>query len=201
MKTEQSEVLDEKQSLRLITEMIQVSKKKIQNDGVLVIAWGFTMFAANLCKYLNNILFLPNRVHHLLQYADPVLPLLVLAYSVYYIIRERKRVTTYVGTSLRQIWIALFVCMVIVNLIINNVLHEVDFSLQHPIFMVLTAFAVFVTGSILRNKLIMVGGAVFGALAFVSSFLVLRDQMLMVSIAWLLAFGIPGLIMFIKREK
>lgn len=201
MKTEQSDMLDEKHSLQIITEMIQISKKKMQNDGILILAWGFAMFAGNLIKYLNNELFLPNRMHRVLQYADPVFPLLALAYSIFYIIQKRKKVTTYVGTLLRQIWIALFGCMVFVNLIINNVLHEVNFSLQHPIFMVLTAFAVFVTGSILQNNLIMIGGAIFGLLAFISSHLVLHDQMLMVSIAWLLAFGIPGLILVFNRKE
>jgi hypothetical protein len=201
METINSEHFDEKQSLQVIQEMIQLSQRKIKSDGILLIVWGYAASLPSLIKYFKEILFLPNRVMFLLKFVDPVLPLLAFAFTIYYILRERKKVTTYIGTSLRYVWISLFGCMVLVNLILYNVTHEVNFTLQHPLFMVLTAFAILVTGVILRFKPIILGGIIFGTLAYFASFLILHDQLLLDGIGWFLALVIPGHIMYFKREK
>jgi branched-subunit amino acid ABC-type transport system permease component len=90
--------------------------------------------------------------------------------------------------------------MVLINLIQVNVLHKIVFELQHPLFMVITAFAIAVTGGILRYKMIIAGGAIFGSIALLSSYLPLDEQLLVESIAWLLAFIIPGHILFRQRK-
>lgn len=196
-----SETFDEAQSLKVIREMIQVSQKKLRNDGILLIVWGYAASLPALINYFKEILFLPNRVMFLLKFVDPVLPLLALAFTIYYIINERKKVTTYIGASLRYVWISLFGCMVLTNLILYNVTHEVNFTLQHPLFMVLTAFSILVTGAILRYKLIIAGGILFGVLAYFASFLALHDQMILDGIGWFLALAIPGHIMYYKRNQ
>jgi hypothetical protein len=196
-----SEPFDEKQSLRVIREMIQLSQNKIKNDGILLIVWGYAASLPSLIRYFKEILFLPKRVMFLLKFVDPVLPLLALAFTIYYIYNERKKVTTYIGASLRYVWFSLIGCMVLTNLILNNVTHEVNFTLQHPLFMVLTAFAILVTGVILRTKLIILGGVVFGILAYFASFLILQDQLLLDGIGWFLALAIPGHLMYYKRDK
>jgi len=196
-----SETLDEMKSLNVIMEMIQLSKKKIRNDGILLLVWGYAASLPALIKYFKEILFLPNRVMYLLKFVDPVLPFLALSFTIYYIFNEKKKVTTYIGTSLRYVWISLLGCMVLTNLILNNVTHEVNFTLQHPLFMVLTAFAILVTGVILRYKLIILGGVVFGILAYCASLLPLHDQLLIDGIGWFLAMVIPGHIMYFNRNK
>jgi len=201
MESNHLEQFDERQSLQVIQEMIQLSQRKIKNDGILLIVWGYAASLPSLITYFKEILFLPNRVMFVLKFVDPVLPLLALAFTIYYIYKERKKVTTYIGASLRYVWFSLIGCMVLTNLILNNVTHEVNFTLQHPLFMVLTAFAILVTGVILRYKLIIVGGIVFGILAYIASFLILHDQLFLDGIGWFLALAIPGHIMYFKREK
>ena len=196
-----SETLDEMKSLNVIMEMIQLSKKKIRNDGILLLVWGYAASLPALIKYFKEILFLPNRVMYLLKFVDPVLPFLALSFTIYYIFNEKRKVTTYIGVSLRYVWISLLGCMVLTNLILNNVTHEVNFTLQHPLFMVLTAFAILVTGVILRYKLIILGGVVFGILAYCASLLPLHDQLLIDGIGWFLAMVIPGHIMYFNRNK
>ena len=109
--------------------------------------------------------------------------------------------TTYIGVSLRYVWVSLFLSMVLVNLIQFNVLHKINFELQHPIFMVFIAFAIVVTGGILRFKLIIAGGIVFGLMAYVCSYFPLQEQLLIEAIAWIIALIIPGHILYSKRNK
>ena len=81
-----------------------------------------------------------------------------------------------------------------------NVLGSINFELQHPIFMVLMAFAITSTSGILRYKLIIFGGVLFGLLALTASYFKLQEQLLIESIAWVIAFVIPGHLLFSKRK-
>lgn len=196
-----SEVFDEEQSLMVIREMIQVSQKKIKNDGILMIVWGYAMSVMYFISYIKDILFIPVKTNHILGYISGFLPLLALLGTIYYVFLQHKKVRTYIGVSIRYIWVALFFSLVLINLIQNNVLHDINFMLQHPIFMTVISFATVVTGIILRYKLITVGGIIFAALALLCSYLALRDQMLFDAIAWFIAFVIPGHIMYHKRNS
>jgi hypothetical protein len=126
---------------------------------------------------------------------------MALIFTIYYIMKQRKQVTTYIGASLRYVWISLFGCMVLTNLILHNITQEVNFTLQHPLFMVLTAFAILVTGVILRVKTVIFGGIVFGILAYFASLLSLHDQLFLDGIGWFLALAIPGHILYYQRNK
>ena len=194
--------LDEAQSLLVIKEMIQVSKNKFKRDGILFVVWGWILFFNYFfLNYLTNVLVVTHQLMQIIHVLRILLPVSGIAYSVYYIFSQRKKVQTYIGISLRYVWLSLFLSMVLVNLIQFNVLGNINFELQHPIFMVFIAFAVIVTGGILRYRLIIIGGIVFAALAYTASYFKLQEQLLIESIAWVIAFIIPGHIIYANREK
>lgn len=196
------EYLDETQSLKVIREMIQVSKNKLKNDGILFIVWGWIFFINYLfLNYLPGKILLSHQLMEIIRSLRVILPVSGFIFTIYYILKQRKKVQTYIGISLRYVWISLFVSMVLVNLIQMNVLHSVNFELQHPIFMVLIAFAVTVTGGILRYRLIIAGGIVFGILALAASYFELQTQLLIEAIAWLIAFVIPGHLLYAKKNR
>lgn len=196
-----SDSMNEAQSLLVIKEMIEVSRKKLKRDGILFIVWGWALFFVSLSGYIGRSFVLTFTLENILKIFEIVPPLLAVTFTIYYIIKQRKKVQTYIGNSLRYVWISLFVSMVLVNLIQFNVLKSINFELQHPIFMVLMAFAVTVTGGILRYRLIIIGGVVFGLLALIASYLNLQEQLLIESAAWIIAFIIPGHILYANREK
>ena len=196
-----SDSLNETQSLLVIKEMIQVSKNKLKRDGILFIVWGWALFFVSINGFIGRRFILTYALRNFLKIMEIALPLIALIFSIYYLIKERKKVQTYIGISLRYVWISLFACMVLVNLIQFNVLHSINFELQHPIFMVLMAYSVTITGGILRYRLIIFGGVIFGILALTSSYLKLQDQLLVESVAWIISFIIPGHILYANREK
>jgi hypothetical protein len=196
----ESEPFDEIQSIKVIREMIQVSRKKLKSDGILFIIWGWINFITYMLEYI-----LQSVPHTFLmdQFKGKAIPILIifgLLYTIFYVYRESRKATTYVGVSLRYVWISMFAGMVLINLIQFNVLHKIIFELQLPVFMVLTSFAIVVTGGILRYKIVIAGGIVFGLLAFVCSYLDLHQQLLVESIAWFVAFIIPGHALYAKRK-
>ena len=196
-----SDPFDENQSFQVIKEMNQISQKKLKNDGLLFILWGWVMFYSGLSGYIVREVLLSHRFERFLGVFGKVFGLLVVAYTVYYIWRQRKKVQTYIGISLRYVWISMVGCFVLINLILYNVLHQVNFELQHPLFMVMMAFSVVVTGGILRYKLIIIGGILFGLIALISSYFRLSYQLLFESCAWFIAFVIPGHYLYATRKR
>ncbi len=67
--------------------------------------------------------------------------------------------------------------------------------------MVMIAFALTATGGILRYKLVIIGGIIFGGLALLASFFSLQEQLLIEAIGWMVAFIIPGHILYAKRKS
>jgi hypothetical protein len=196
-----SDYFDENQSLQVIREMIQVSQKKLKNDGILFILWGWLMFYNYISIFILEKIIITYQIKKILDYFGTVIGISAIAFSIYYILKQRKKVQTYIGISLRYIWISLVVCLSLTNMIIFNVIHKAYFELQHPIFMMFIAFATVTTGGIIRYKLIIFGGVIFGILAYSCSFFNLQVQMLFEAAAWLIAFIIPGHILYLNRNR
>jgi hypothetical protein len=192
---------DKQKSIETIREMLEVSKRKFHSDGILMIVWGWIMTIHYMVMFVLGYLSLSAAIRHGIKYAITGLIFIGLAFTIYYVVKQRKNVQTYIGVSLRYVWVGMFFSLVLVNVIQFSVLKEINFELQHPIFMVIIAFATVVTGGILRYQLIIYGGISFALLALVSSRLPLESQMLMESIAWLIAFIIPGHILYSKRNR
>ncbi len=196
-----SEFFDEEQSIRVIRKMISVSQHRLKSDGILFIIWGWLFFVGYLFEYLSPKFVMTYGTDQVINIAGLVLVAAALIYSVYYVFFQNRGSTTYISISLRYVWISLFISLVFVNLIQANVMHEINFNLQHPIFMVIIAFATVVTGGILRYRLLIGGGIVFALLAYLCSYIPLREQLLLEAIAWAVAFVIPGHIMYAHRKK
>ncbi|MCF8360438.1 MAG: hypothetical protein K9H26_16925 [Prolixibacteraceae bacterium] len=197
-----SDSLNETQSLLVIKEMINVSKNKFKRDGILFIVWGWILFFNGFfLNYLTNIFVTTHQIMRIVHVLRILLPVAAIGYSIYYIFSQRKKVQTYIGISLRYVWISLFICLVLTNMILFHGLQEFRPELQHPVFMVFIAFAVTITGGILRYRLIIIGGIVFASLAITASYFELHEQILIESIAWVIAFIIPGHILYANRDK
>lgn len=196
-----SEYFDENQSLQVIRQMIEVSHKRIRNDGILFILWGWISLITYLLGYLTDQIIHTYQMTVIKRWLTVLLPVIGIIYTVVYLYRRSRQTVTYISISLRYVWVSLFFGMVLINLIQFNVLHKIIFELQHPIFMVLIAIAIVVTGGILRYKMIIAGGIIFGLLAFASSYLPLNQQLLLEAIAWVIAFIIPGHILYAKRNR
>ena len=197
-----SDSMTETQTLLVIKEMIQVSRNKLKKDAILFIIWGWILFVNYFfLNYLTSVPEIANQIMRIVRPLRVILPILGILYSINYILKQRKKVQTYIDISLRYVWFSLFLCLSLVNMIQFNVLKSINFELQHPIFMVFIAFAVTVTGGILRYRFIIIGGIAFAVLAYTASYFKLQEQLLIESIAWVIAFIIPGHIMYTNREK
>lgn len=195
-----TEGFDEGQSILVIREMIKVSHRKLKNDGMLFIVWGLIMSIHYLIFYLVEKIAIPHQLHLIFKYLAIILVIGGFTYTIFYTLKQRKKVQTYVSTSVRYVWVGMFCSLVLINFIQNNVLPEIIFELQHPIFMVIVAFAIFVTGGIIRYNTLIHGAIFFALMALIASYLPLPDQLLMEALAWLIALVVPGYMLYSSRN-
>lgn len=176
-------------------------RKKLlaQPASLLVVLWGWVQFLSYFRYFLVRAVSLSFATCKTLEYFTNGLSLLVLLFTLYYLWEHRAWFKKPEVKTIATIWIGLLLSMVFTNLIQQNVLHHVVFELQHALFMLLTAFAILVTGSLIRNRWMFAGGILFVLLAFGASYLPLKHQMLLEAIGWLVAFVVPG--HFMMRRK
>ncbi len=199
---EEHTTFDAAASLKTMQEMIQVAQKNLNYNGFLFILWGWIFFITLfVLNYLPTNLVTTVPFMKVIRSIRIILPILGIIGTLIYLFRRTKSVTTYIDISMRYIWIGALVSLTAVNLIEARVLGEINFQLQHPIFMIIIAFATVITGSLMRYKLLIIGGIVFGILAWVSSYFPMSEQLLIESLAWLIAFILPGHVLFARRNK
>ncbi|HET9571852.1 MAG TPA: hypothetical protein VFP20_10640 [Bacteroidales bacterium] len=176
-----------------------MKKLLAQPAGFLVVLWGWSQFLGFMRYYLVRLIPLSFATCKTLEYFTNGLGILVFLFTLNYLYVHRVRLKRPEVKTLLTIWIGLFLTMVFTNVIMQNVLHHVVFELQHSLFMLLTALAIVITGSLIKNRWMWIGGLLFALLAFGSSYLVLKNQMLLEAIGWLVGFVIPGHLMLRRK--
>jgi len=199
-KTE-SENLTEDQSLQVIRDMIDVSRKKMNHDGILIIVWGWIMTVSYLLMYLTNTTAMTYLLSRLIHWTGNLLLFGAVLFTAWFIFKQRQKVRTYIGSSLRYVWICMICCLMLTNMILFNSLHELNLKLQHPVFMLFIAYTIVISGIMLRYNLLIMGGMLFAAAAYIASRFELNTQILIEAISWLAGFVIPGHFLFARRKK
>lgn len=176
-----------------------MKKLVAQPAAFLVVLWGWAQFLGFFRFFFVRVVSFSFAVTKTLEYVTNGLLLLVFLFTVNYLWVHRAWFKKPEVKTLAAIWITLVCSMVMVNVMQMNVLHHVVFELQHALFMLLTGIAILLTGSVIRNKWMLVGGVIFALLAFAASYFVLKNQMLLEGIGWLVAFVIPGHVMLRRK--
>ena len=168
--------------------------------GILFIVWGWLLVFTTLAGYVKRRMVYSFLAEDILNLLKIILPVIAVAFTGYYLFEQRKnKGGKPTRIALYSLWISMIGCMILVNLIQYRVMHQINFELQHPLFMVLMAFTIFMTGVILRYPFVLVGGVIFGVLALTASSLELPEQLLIESLAWFVAFVIPGHLLNAKK--
>ena len=176
-----------------------MKKLLAQPAGLLVVLWGWVQFLGYLRYYSVRAISLSFATCKTLEYLTNGLMVLVLLFTLNYLYVHRAWFKKPEVKTVLTIWVALFLSMVFTNLIMHNVLHHIVFELQHSLFMLLTAVAILITGSLIKNRWMFIGGILFALLAFGSSYFVLKYQMLLEAIGWMVGFIIPGHLMMRRK--
>ncbi len=178
--------LNEQASLLLIESMINKAKNKFSESGTLYLVWGIVIFICSVIQFIAVYFY---------SYADIYyvwyLTWLVFIYQAFFLARKKKRekVKTYTGDILGYVWICFIICLL---LLVFIVLYNKAYLLVNPAILVAYAIPTFLSGAILKVKPLFLGGIGCWLLAFSTVFIPAEFHILLIALAVLLAWIIPG---------
>jgi hypothetical protein len=180
----EEKIINPSESFAIIQEMVQKTKQQYSDDSFYFILWGWLTFSAALAHYL----LLPI-VQEQAALVWLLMPLGGLVSMVYGLRRSRtQKVKTHLETYIGYLWKALGLAMIVV--VLSTVILQ-NGALM-PVFILLYAIGTFTTGCFIQFKPLIYGGAVCFALSLLTFFLDPGFQLLMIAVAVLVSYLIPG---------
>ncbi len=192
------EPLSPEESLRLIESMINKVKGRFNEDGHLFLFWGWLIF---FCSVAEFILF--HFYHYEKHYLVWSLSWVALAYQVYYIVKKhrRQKVKTYTGHIIGYVWLTYVILSFLIGFLIGRLIGDTYFLHIFPIILSLYGMPLFLTGIILRFGPLIFGAVCCWVLSVVATFLPYDYQMLMLSVAMITGWLIPGYLLRAKYQR
>jgi hypothetical protein len=191
----QEENFSSQQSIELIQSMINKARNRFGENGHLYLVWGWAIL---FCSVSEFILF------HYFQYPNHsivwMLTWLVVIYQVFYLYRHRKRekVKTYTGDIISFVWIVFVILMGMTGLVFIIQNNGSKQELIYPLILSLYGMPTFLSGKILRFNPLIIGGICCWILSLTAVFIPGEFQMLLFSLAVIIAWIVPG---YILRQR
>ena len=188
----QQENLSEQTNLQLIESMINRAKNKFNENGTLYLLWGFVILTCCMTQFILLHFF-----HVQDAYYVWFLTLLTLIYQVIYLKnRQRKsKVKTYTADILKYVWISFVITIFMVNFILQ--FYKAIICIN-PLILVVYGIPTFLSGAIIKFRPLIWGGILCWALSIVASFITYEYQFLLLSLAVIGAWIIPG---YLLRQR
>ena len=176
------------ESLRLIQSMINRAQDKFAENGHLYLLWGWVVFVCSLTQ------FGLQRIFHLSPENTWMVWLLTwvaLIYQIAYIRQKRRKleVRTYTQDIVSYVWIVFGISTMLMAFILgtNN-----QPMLVNPVLLVSYGIPTFLSGIIIRFRPLIWGAVFCWVLAVICSQLKTDLQLVLIALAVLLAWIIPG---------
>lgn len=191
----ENEKMEPVQSLLLIESMIRTAKNRFSDNGHLYLLWGWVVLICSVGHFAAiqwNLFGHPEWIWGLTWVA--------LLYQTVYLIRLKKkiRVSTYADDILKAIWLVFVGCGLLLAVVVGRL---GDWNTMYPLILMLYGIPTILSGTVLRFKPLVWGGIICWMLCMVSVFLPLRYNLLMVSLAVIAAWIVPGYLMKQKFAK
>jgi hypothetical protein len=188
--------LSERESWLLIQQMIQTAREDNQQTGTAWLIWGWLLFIASILSLILS--FTPYHTYIGMVWSG-MLALGALVYTFTHVRQEEKKVVkTYVHELLEKFTTGFFISLFI--MVVATFVSNASFSFGY--FYVLYGFLMFVYGSAIRFRPLIVGAVVNWAGA-IAIFMIddFKYDMVVSAIAVLIGYLVPGYILRAKYRK
>ena len=178
--------LNEQTSLLLIESMINKAKNRFSESGTLYLIWGIVIFFFFITQFIAVYFYNYSEIYYVWY-----LTWIVLIYQAFFLARKKKRekVKTYTDEILGYVWICFIVCLL---LLVFIVLYNKAYQLVNPAILVAYAIPTFLSGAILKVRSLFLGGVTCWVLAISTVFIPVQFHILLIAVAVLVAWIIPG---------
>jgi hypothetical protein len=207
--------LSEKESLHLITMMINKAKDSYYDTGICAMMWGAVIAVCSVVKF-SEIHF-----NYRLPFDIYLLTIVAVIPQIFITIKEKKerKVVSYDDVYLDYIWLGFGIGIFLLIFIVNNISADlnplvkdykeltkgrtdwVDFRFSEfisPLFLLLYGLPTFITGAACKFKPMLWGGIFCWICCIVTIYTPLKTDLLLTGISAIMAWLIPGILM--ERE-
>jgi hypothetical protein len=187
--------MTEKESIELITSMINKAKNRVGETGTMYLLWGWLIFICCIVQFA-GLHFLHFEKSYFVWYFT----WLFLIYQFFYISKERKKskVKTYTDEINAFVWIVFFICL---TLVIFIGIRFKKYEIIYPLILVMYGMPTFLSGIILKFKSLVIGGICCWVLSVISVFILGDYQSLFIAAAVIAAWIIPGYLLKASFKK
>lgn len=189
------EKFDPLQSLQLIESMINRAKNRFSDNGHLYLLWGWVVFICSLIHFaaIKWQLWPNPEMIWMGTWA-------AFIYQFIYMARHRRksRVSSYADGLLKVVWLVFVGCGVIMAFAIGR---SGSWQSMYPLILMLYGIPTILSGTILRFKPLVIGGLICWGLCIFSVFLPLIYNLLLIALAVVSAWIIPGYLMQKRYAK
>lgn len=201
--------ISEKESLELITTMINKAKNSYHDTGLSAMMWGAVIAFCSLVKFAELMLNfrLPFDIYILTFIA--VIPQIMIS------IREQKqrKVKSYDDAYMDFIWLGFGISIVLMVFVLNMMFAAWEptatdyynatgirssfqlYEFVAPFFLILYGIPTFVTGTACKFRPMLWGGLLCWVCCVIATFTTARIDLLLVAFSAIFAWFIPGIIM------
>jgi hypothetical protein len=203
--TQPEKQLTEKESLALITQMINKAKDSCHDTGISAIMWGALIAVCALVK-LSELHFnysLPFDIYLLTIVA--VIPQIIISIKS----KKERKVKTYDDAFMDSLWLGFGISIFLMIFITNFLFHAIDgytnpeghlavntlYEFISPLFLLLYGMPTFVTGVSMKFKPMILGGMLCWVCCIIAIFTPVKIDLLLTAFSAVFAWLIPGIIM------
>ena len=179
-------ILSEKESLEIISSMINKAKNSFSEKGYLYLLWGWVILGCCITQFV---------LLHFFNYTDAYYvwfaTWLVVIFQMIYLKKKKKteKAKTYTNEINKMVWFTFFICMMLVIFICGQFK---KFEMINPLLLMLYGVPTFLSGIIMKFKALIAGGICCWLLASISPFVSYENQLLLLGSAVIAAWIIPG---------
>lgn len=182
------------ESLQLIQTMIAKTQKDLGDNSKHFLLWGWVSFIGCTSQFiLKNLL---NYQKHYLVWLL-VIPATIASIYLGIIESKQKRVSTYIGESMKHLWIGMGISYFVLSVILSQMGWHTNIF---PFFILLYGLGTFVSGMFLHFRPMVVGGCLAWLLAITAGYFNYDYQMLFGAMAILVSYIIPAYILRSKNK-
>ncbi len=180
--------------IELIEEMINSTRTNLSGTSFAYLLWGWLVLAASLSHYV---------LMYIMHYEHPYIAwsLMLVGGIVHFIYswkyENRSGTKNYSDTALAGVWIAFIISIFLLLL----AMYAIGPTNVYPIFIMLYAIAIFATGYIIEFKPFIYGAVSNWIIAAICLFQPFQFQLLLLALAILLSYIIPGYMLRAKFGK
>lgn len=190
----QNENLSATDSMQLINSMINQAKNKFSENGFLYLLWGWLVFFCSIAHFV-CLKF------NLLKHPEVVWASCWLAviFQIAYLSRRKKKekVKTYSENIINYIWVSFGVCMLVISIIVGK---SNNWHIINSLVLLIYGIPTFLSGIAMQFKPLVIGGIICWSLAILSVFIPPLYVLLLLAVAVISAWIIPGYIMRAKYK-